>query len=221
MKDYGIFDVMGPIMIGPSSSHTAGAARLARLAAKISGKDFEEVTFYLHGSFAKTYLGHGTDKALVAGVMGMLPDDDNLPYSHEIARKKGLKYSFVETDLGDVHPNSVKIVMKYPTGRIASVTGSSIGGGNIKIIDIDGLKLDFTNDFPTIVLKYGEQKGIISFVSTILAESGYNIEKMITDKSDDMVTLLVEVSEEPSEEILDKILNDKRFAITKFIQGGY
>lgn len=221
MKNYGIFDVMGPIMIGPSSSHTAGAARLGRLAAKINGKDFTEVNFYLHGSFAKTYLGHGTDKALVAGALGMMPDDENLPFSHDIARKKGITFNFIETDLGEVHPNSVKIEMKYPTGRVSYIIGSSIGGGKIKIIDIDGLKLDFTNEFSTIVLKYAEQKGVISFVSTILAENGYNIEKMITDKQDDIVTLMVDLSEDLTDSIKSEILNDKRFILTKYIQGGY
>ena len=168
MADYSIFDVMGPIMIGPSSSHTAGAARIGRLAKKICGKDFTKVVFHLHGSFAKTYMGHGTDKALVAGALGMLPDDENLRDSFEIAKKRNVNYSFEEVDLGDVHPNSVKVEMFYEDGRVSYVIGSSIGGGNIKIIDIDGLKIDFTNAFPTLILKYNEQKGIISFVSTLL-----------------------------------------------------
>ena len=161
MADYSIFDVMGPIMIGPSSSHTAGAARIGRLAKKICGKDFTKVVFHLHGSFAKTYIGHGTDKALVAGALGMLPDDENLRDSFEIAKKRNVNYSFEQVDLGDVHPNSVKVEMFYEDGRVSYVIGSSIGGGNIKIIDIDGLKIDFTNAFPTLILKYNEQKGII------------------------------------------------------------
>ena len=193
MADYSIFDVMGPIMIGPSSSHTAGAARIGRLAKKICGKDFTKVVFHLHGSFAKTYMGHGTDKALVAGALGMLPDDENLRDSFEIAKKRNVNYSFEQVDLGDVHPNSVKVEMFYEDGRVSYVIGSSIGGGNIKIIDIDGLKIDFTNAFPTLILKYNEQKGIISFVSTLLAENEYNIEKMITEKNNGIVTLLVEI----------------------------
>ena len=202
MPDYGIFEVMGPIMIGPSSSHTAGAARIGRLAKKICGKDFTKVVFHLHGSFAQTYMGHGTDKALVGGALGMMPD-------------------FEEEDLGDVHPNSVRVVMYYEDGRVSYVIGSSIGGGNIKIVDIDGLKMDFTNVFPTLILKYEDQKGIISFVSTLLAENEYNIEKMITEKNGDVVTLLVEISEELTDEIKAKILHNERFVLTKYISGDY
>lgn len=221
MSNYGIFDVMGPIMIGPSSSHTAGAVRIGRLARKICGKDFVDVIFHLHGSFAQTYLGHGTDKALVAGVLGMSPDDERIRNSFDIAKKQNLPFTFEKVDLGDVHPNSVKVEMKYKDGRISHITGSSIGGGNIKIIDIDGLKIDFTNEFPTIILKYSEQKGVISFVSTLLAENGYNIEKMLTDKNDGIVTLLVEVSEEIDDDIKHQILKDDRFLLTKYITGGY
>ena len=221
MSNYGIFDVMGPIMIGPSSSHTAGAVRIGRLARKICGKDFVEVIFHLHGSFAQTYLGHGTDKALVAGVLGMMPDDERIRNSFDIAKENNIPFKFVKIDLGDIHPNSVKIEMRYKDGRISHVTGSSIGGGNIKIIEIDGLKIDFTNEFPTIILKYSEQKGVISFVSTLLAENGYNIEKMLTDKNDSVVTLLVEVSEEIDEEIKKQILGNERFSLTKYITGGY
>lgn len=221
MADYSIFDVMGPIMIGPSSSHTAGAARIGRLAKKICGKDFTKVVFHLHGSFAKTYMGHGTDKALVAGALGMLPDDENLRDSFEIAKKRNVNYSFEEVDLGDVHPNSVKVEMFYEDGRISYVIGSSIGGGNIKIIDIDGLKIDFTNAFPTLILKYNEQKGIISFVSTLLAENEYNIEKMITEKNNGIVTLLVEIDKELTDEMKSKILHNERFILTKYIAGDY
>ncbi len=221
MADYGIFDVMGPIMIGPSSSHTAGAVRIGRLAKKMCGKDFIRVTFYLHGSFAETYLGHGTDKALVAGVLGMMPDDERIRHSFEIAKQNNIPFKFIKTDLGDVHPNSVKVEMEYKDGRISYIIGSSIGGGNIKIIDVDGLKADFTNEFPTIILKYTEQKGVISFVSTLLAENGYNIEKMLTDKSDGVVTLLVEISEEVDDDIKSQILHNDRFLLTKYISGGY
>ena len=221
MADYSIFDVMGPIMIGPSSSHTAGAARIGRLAKKICGKDFTKVVFHLHGSFAKTYIGHGTDKALVAGALGMLPDDENLRDSFEIAKKRNVNYSFEQVDLGDVHPNSVKVEMFYEDGRVSYVIGSSIGGGNIKIIDIDGLKIDFTNAFPTLILKYNEQKGIISFVSTLLAENEYNIEKMITEKNNGIVTLLVEIDKELTDEMKSKILHNERFILTKYIAGDY
>ena len=112
MKSVGVFDILGPIMVGPSSSHTAGAARLGKVARAVAGGDVEDVTFYLHGSFAKTYKGHGTDRALVAGILGMEPSDLRLRDSLEIARETGLKIRFREADLGDVHPNTVKFVIK-------------------------------------------------------------------------------------------------------------
>ena len=111
--------------------------------------------------------------------------------------------------------------MYYEDGRVSYVIGSSIGGGNIKIVDIDGLKIDFTNVFPTLILKYEDQKGIISFVSTLLAENEYNIEKMITEKNGNVVTLLVEISEELTEEIKAKVLHNERFILTKYISGDY
>ena len=108
MANVGVFDVLGPIMIGPSSSHTAGAARLGKIARTIVGKEIKEVTFLLHGSFSKTYKGHGTDRALVAGILGMNPDDARLRSSLELVKQQGIKIEFVPTDLGDYHPNTVK-----------------------------------------------------------------------------------------------------------------
>src|SRR5690554_1778680 len=128
-KKYGVFDIIGPIMIGPSSSHTAGAAKLAKIARGIAGEEPEEVTFYLHGSCSKTYKGHGTDRALVAGILGMDPADENLKESLKLAKMKGMKVSFEPKDLGDVHPNTVRVDMKLKDGKEVSVTGSSIGGG--------------------------------------------------------------------------------------------
>lgn len=178
MKNYSAFDILGPIMIGPSSSHTAGAARLGKVAMGIAGEDFNAVTFYLHGSFAKTYRGHGTDKALVAGILGMETYDDRLRISFEIAKEKGIKFEFVETDLGDEHPNTVKIVFHKNDGGKVSVTGSSIGGGNIVVTNIDGDSVEFTGVYPTLVIKELDIKGIISKITTVLAKNDINIATM-------------------------------------------
>src|SRR5699024_10202942 len=113
MKDYGVFDILGPVMIGPSSSHTAGAARLAKVAKDVVDSEFHEVTFYLHGSFGKTFEGHGTDKALVAGILGMEPSDEDLRNSFEIANSKNIDFEFIEADLGYQHPNTLKIVFEF------------------------------------------------------------------------------------------------------------
>src|SRR5690554_5969080 len=117
MRDYGVFDILGPIMIGPSSSHTAGAARLAKVASIIAGEKITKVEFLLHGSFAQTYKGHGTDKALVAGILKMDPWDENLKNSYKIAEEKGIEIIFTQTDLGDVHPNTVKFIITKDDGH--------------------------------------------------------------------------------------------------------
>ena len=138
MNNICVFDVLGPIMVGPSSSHTAGAARLGKVARSVLGEKVVDVKFILHGSFAKTYKGHGTDKALVAGILGMQPDDERLRLSLLLAEKSGVKYEFIEEDLGDYHPNTVKFIMTGESGSTCEVLGSSIGGGSIQIIEVNG-----------------------------------------------------------------------------------
>lgn len=178
MKSYSAFDIMGPIMIGPSSSHTAGAARLAKIAAKIAEDDIKEVKFLLHGSFAKTYRGHGTDRALVAGILGMDPWDYRLRDSFKIADEKGLIFSFEENDLGDVHPNTVKFLIKDSKGIETSVTGSSIGGGNIVIFELDGQSIQFTGAYPTLIISHLDVPGMIYKVSNLLFQENINIASM-------------------------------------------
>ena len=144
MKNYGVFDILGPVMIGPSSSHTAGAARLGKIGQEIVDGNFYKVTFYLHGSFAKTYKGHGTNRALVAGVLGMDPSDERIKDSLNIAKEKGIDIEFVETDLGYEHPNTVKMIFHYKNKDDYYIIGSSIGGGNILITNINGNKVEFS-----------------------------------------------------------------------------
>ena len=138
MANIGIFDVLGPIMIGPSSSHTAGAARLGKIARTIVNKPIKNVTFLLHGSFKETYKGHGTDRALVAGILGMMPDDSRLRDSLSLAEKEGLGVNFLPADLGQVHPNTVKFLITDCDDINWEVLGSSIGGGLVEIYEING-----------------------------------------------------------------------------------
>lgn len=212
-----IFDILGPIMIGPSSSHTAGACRIAKMARVIAQPNFSKVVFNLSGSFAETYLGHGTDKALLAGIMGFYPADERIREAYKIAKDINLNYEFNKINLDDVHPNTVKIEFYYPDGSRFYVTGSSIGGGSIVIIDINGTNINFTGDYPTFILKYVDQRGIISFISTILADNGYNIESLKTIKELDDVSLIIEVNADVEEEIKKVILKDKRFYFAQFI----
>lgn len=175
MNNLGVFDILGPIMIGPSSSHTAGAARLGKVARAVAGDEVIKVIFYLHGSFAKTYKGHGTDRALVAGILGMEPSDKRLRDSLNIAREKGLDFSFEEVDLGDVHPNTVKFDMITKSGERREVIGSSIGGGGIKISEVNGNKVEFTGDYPTLIIAQKDVPGVVSKVTTLLYDKGINI----------------------------------------------
>lgn len=217
--DYKVFDIIGPVMIGPSSSHTAGACRIAKTARDISDPGYTEVEFQLHGSFAETYKGHGTDKALLAGALGFDTDDVRLRDSFEIAEKEGLKYSFSRKDLGKVHPNTARIIFTYPDGHKSQITGSSIGGGNIVIIEIDEIPISYTGDFPTLIVKYREQKGVIHYISGMISENGYNIENMRTIKRDEDVTLITETTEEVDEDIINEILENERFTFARYITG--
>lgn len=205
MNEYGVFDILGPVMIGPSSSHTAGAARLGKIARQIVGTDFNNVVFYLHGSFAKTFQGHGTDKALVAGILGMEPSDERLRDSFEIAKSKGIEFKFVETDLGYQHPNTVKIVFKFDDKEDIYITGSSIGGGSILITDINGNNVEFSGDYPTILIKYVDQKGVISRISSILSNNDINIATMKVTRENDIATMVVETDSEINEDAIDQI----------------
>lgn len=208
MKEFSCFDIVGPIMIGPSSSHTAGAARLGRIAGIIAGeKEISKVKFFLHGSFAKTYRGHGTDKALVAGILGMDPWDERLKNSFEIAEEKGLKYEFIETDLGIEHPNTVKFVITKKDGSEVAVLGSSVGGGNINISEIDGQRVDFDGNYPTLIIKHKDVPGMISKVSTVISEAGINIAFLkVYRKSKGLTAAMIfETDEIISENIFNKI----------------
>jgi L-serine dehydratase len=206
MNEYGVFDILGPIMIGPSSSHTAGAARLGKIAKQIVGNDnFYKVIFYLHGSFGKTYEGHGTDKALVAGILGMEPSDENLRNSFEIAKSKNIEFKFIESDLGYEHPNTVKIVFKFEKDEDIYITGSSVGGGSILITDINGNKVEFSGDYPTMLIKYIDQKGIISRISSILSLNEINIATMKVIRESNIATMVIETDSDINENIIEEI----------------
>lgn len=217
MKNFGIFDVIGPVMIGPSSSHTAGAARIALVARRIAGVGYHHVDFFLHGSFAATYKGHGTDKALVGGILGFEPSDLRIKNSFLHAKEAGITYNFIPVNLEDVHPNTVKIEFHYHDGSCFYVIGSSIGGGNIEITNINGTSVIFTAENPTLLFRYKEQKGMIAYISNALYSKGHNIDLMRTIKEDDEVLLIVELNESLDSELYESIQNGKTFLFSKYI----
>lgn len=169
-----ILDVMGPVMVGPSSSHTAGTARLGRVAREILDEDPLRVHFYLHPPLAATYRGHGSDFALVGGSIGLNVDDPRIPEAIRIAEQMGVNIEFSEEDLGDVHPNTVRVAIEGPS-REVEIEGSSIGGGTIEVFKIDGFQTRFKGDSPTLLLFYRDRPGMIAEVATLIAEEEINI----------------------------------------------
>ena len=212
MANIGIFDVLGPIMIGPSSSHTAGAARLGKIARTIVNKPIKDVTFLLHGSFKETYKGHGTDRALVAGILGMMPDDERLRDALLIAEKEGLEVHFLPADLGQVHPNTVKILMTDCDDINWEVLGSSIGGGLVEIYEINGNKVKITGEYPTIITCHDDIPGTVSKVSTLFYDNDINIAHMtlVRSQKGKDATMTFEVDNNVSEELI---------AVIKAVEG--
>src|SRR3954470_16439061 len=170
-----LLDIIGPVMVGPSSSHTAGACRLGLLARGLVGGTPDRAKIELHGSFARTGEGHGTDKAIVAGLMGFRPDDDRIRTALEIAEREGLDYKFEKTTLDEeAHPNTVRISLERGD-RSAVMTGSSLGAGRVLVTDIDGYPVEVTGNYHTIVLVAEDVKGSVARIATILAAHDLNI----------------------------------------------
>ncbi|QUI21062.1 L-serine ammonia-lyase, iron-sulfur-dependent, subunit beta [Vallitalea pronyensis] len=205
--EYSVFDIIGPVMIGPSSSHTAGATKIGYIARGIFGEDVTEVTFFLHGSFAKTYRGHGTDKALLAGIMGFLPDDERIKNAYKIIEKKGIHYTFTGKDLGEVHPNTVKIHMIGRTGREMIVMGSSIGGGKVVITKINDFDVDFNGEYTTLITKHVDRPGVMASITSILAQNKVNIAfmKLFRQAKGDYARLVLESDEDIDRHVLEDI----------------
>ena len=170
-----IFDLIGPIMVGPSSSHTAGAVRIGLVSRKLLGEEVRRAELYLHGSFADTGVGHGTDKALIAGLLGMEPDDVRIPLSFACAEKAELEFSFGVTELRAAHPNSVLLKLWGKSGAELEIVAASVGGGRIQIRRLGGMETCFSAEQPTLIIKNEDQPGRLADVSRVLAQWGINI----------------------------------------------
>jgi len=171
-----VFDVLGPNMIGPSSSHTAGAAIIAYLAQKMIAPPLRRADFRLYGSFAKTYRGHGTDRALVGGILGFSADDERIRDSFALAKQQGMEFRFIpdETET-DVHPNTVEIRMENAAGRVMTVRGESLGGGKVRIVGINGVKVDFTGEYNALIVVQRDKPGVVAHITKILSDRDVNI----------------------------------------------
>jgi len=204
-----IFDIMGPIMVGPSSSHTAGAVRIGRMARTLLGEEVRKAELYLHGSFAETGTGHGTDKALIAGLLGMNPDDLRIPNSFSIAEKQGLTFRFDEIDLRDAHPNSVLIEMTGVSGKRMSLQACSVGGGRVLVEKIDGVSLRFTGEYNTLIIHNRDDRGQVATVTYALSQARVNVANMSLsrDTKGANALMVIETDERVPEPIL-KLLRE-------------
>lgn len=169
------FDIIGPVMIGPSSSHTAGAVRIGRVARALLGAEAVRAEIGLHGSFARTYKGHGTDKALIAGILGLAPDDGRIRFSPDLARERGLAVGIRELELDGAHPNTALVELESAGGRTVSVQAASVGGGSILVSRVNGMEVQFTGQYATLIVLHKDAPGTIAAVTELLAAHGVNI----------------------------------------------
>lgn len=173
-----IFDIVGPVMVGPSSSHTAGAVKIGYTSRKLLAEPVQKAEILLYGSFLATGRGHGTDRAIVAGLLGMLPDDPKIPDSFELAQKEGMEFTFGEAKLKNAHPNSVQLLLTGKNHRHLEIVGESLGGSLINIAQIDGLSANFSAEYPTLIVHNLDQPGHIAEVTSMLSHKSVNIASM-------------------------------------------
>lgn len=200
-----IFDIIGPVMVGPSSSHTAGAAKIGYVARKILAEPVAEAEILLFGSFLATGMGHGTDRALVAGLLGMKPDDARIPTSFECAKEAGLKFTFGEADLADGHPNSVVLKLTGKSGKKMEVVGESLGGSVINIASIDGSPCSFSGDSPTLIVYNQDAPGVVTKVASMISFENVNIATMrlIRSGRGGQACMVIECDSEVSQQAIE------------------
>ncbi|MFA9377189.1 MAG: L-serine ammonia-lyase, iron-sulfur-dependent subunit beta [Lachnotalea sp.] len=199
-----IFDILGPIMVGPSSSHTAGAVKIGLVATKLLGVPPIKAEIYFHGSFAATGEGHGTDKAIVAGLLGMQPDDILIPNSFEIASKRNLEFEILNKNIKDAHPNTTLMLLTGADGRELEIQASSLGGGRIMVNKLDGIDVNFTGDNPTLIVHNIDQPGHVAEVTSMLSHKSVNVATMqlYRDKRGGYAVMVIETDQQiPAESI--------------------
>lgn len=202
-----LFDIMGPVMVGPSSSHTAGAVRMGYVARKLLGFQPARANIALHGSFAATGAGHGTDRAIVAGLLAMKPDNPDIPRSFQLAKEARLDVRIQTVDLRDAHPNTAVMTLIGERGRTVVVNASSLGGGRIRVNSIDGMTAAFSGDLPTLVIRNQDKPGIVSEVSSCLARHEVNIATMqlYRDRREGLSVMVLECDQPLTPEIIGNI----------------
>ena len=187
--------MIGPVMIGPSSSHTAGVVRIARAALKLFGEAPDEAEIIFYNSFARTYEGHGSDLAIIAGLLDFKTDDKRIKESFQLGAEKGLKYKFKSVgNASTLHPNNIRLILRKGS-RSMEIVGESRGGGLINIAEVDGFKADFSASLHTIIITAGDVKGSIAFIADVLAHDDCNIATMSVSRKgkNDLACLVIEM----------------------------
>ena len=221
MNFLSIFDVFGPNMIGPSSSHTAGAVSIALMARKLFSEEIKEVTFTLYGSFAKTYQGHGTDRALLGGILGFPTYDERIRDAFKHAQDMNVAYKYiVDEETITNHPNTADIDIVGVSGRKMSVRGESIGGGKMKIVRIDNIDVEFTGEYSTLIVHQMDKPGVVAHITQALAEHNVNIAFMRLFREDKGAAAytVVESDEHIPEEVLARIRTNPNVSDLMLIQ---
>ncbi len=221
MSFISVFDVLGPNMIGPSSSHTAGACAIAHLAQKMKSGSLKEVSFTLYGSFAKTYQGHGTDRALLGGIMGFAADDIRIRDSFDIAEKRGIVYRFIPDEKEtDVHPNTVDIRMTDESGAQMTVRGESLGGGKVRIVRINQVQVDFTGEYNAVIIIQKDRPGVAAHITRALSDRGVNIAfmRLFREAKGEKAYTIVESDDRLPEDIKETLLENPNVQDVMLIQ---
>lgn len=206
MKYKSVFDIIGPIMIGPSSSHTAGAARIGRVARSIFGREPKWANISLYGSFAQTYKGHGTDVAIIGGILDFDTDDKRIIQALDIANEKGIKVSFIEEDALTDHPNTARVFIGDENGELELV-GISIGGGKIEITELNGFELKLSGHHPAILVVHNDRFGAIANVANVLAQNEINIGHMEVSRKEvgKLALMTIEVDHNIEDHVIHEI----------------
>jgi len=214
-----VFNVLGPIMIGPSSSHTAGAVKVGYLARSIFKGKLVKADIYLHGSFARTFKGHGTDRALVGGLLGFKPDDERIRDSLNLAKERGVEIELHLSDLRGVHPNTAKLEL-FGENKEMTIIGSSIGGSRIKIIQIDDYEVDFSGEMPTLWVLHKDEPGEIGIITSILGSYKLNIASMevFRNKKGEVGSAIIELDHKVSDYVISHLQNMDNIYQVRYIE---
>ena len=208
MSFISVFDVLGPNMIGPSSSHTAGAAVIAFLAQKMIAPPLVKVDFTLYGSFAKTYRGHGTDRALLGGIMGFSTEDTRIRESFQIAQERGLEFRFIPNDTEtEIYPNTVDIHMENAAGQTMTIRGESLGGGKSRIVRINGVEVDFTGQYSAVIVVQDDKPGVVAHIAKSISDHNVNIAfmRLFRESKGHTAYTIVESDDRLPEDIADTL----------------